>query len=35
LYSETELGSVLNTEQALRDDDAIARHISWVAKQKS
>ena len=35
LYSETELGSRLNTEQALRDDDAVSRHISWVAKQKS
>lgn len=35
LYSETELGSELNTEKALLDDDAVARHISWVAKQKS
>ncbi len=35
LYSENELGTRLNTAQSLRDDDAVARHIAWVAKQKS
>ncbi len=35
LYSEMELGSRLNTEVALREDPAIARHVAWVARQKS
>ncbi len=35
LYSEMELGSRLNTETALREDPAIARHVAWVARQKS
>ncbi len=35
LYSESELGSRLNTEAALREDPAIARHVAWVARQKS
>ncbi len=35
LYSEMELGSRLNTEAALREDPAIARHVAWVARQKS
>jgi hypothetical protein len=35
LYSEMELGSRLNTESALREDPAIARHVAWVARQKS
>lgn len=35
LYSETELGSQLNTENALIDDEAIARHVAWVSRQKS
>ena len=35
LYSETELGSELNSEQALLEDAAVVKHIAWVAKQKS
>lgn len=35
LHSEHGLGSRLNTTQTLRDDEAIARHVTWVAKQKS
>lgn len=35
LYSETELGSDLNTEEALTHDDAVAKHVAWVARQKS
>lgn len=35
LYDEMELGSRLNTETALREDPAIARHVAWVARQKS
>lgn len=35
LYSETELGSRLNNLQTLHEDVAIAKHITWVAKQKS
>ncbi|MFK7862321.1 MAG: hypothetical protein AB8B64_26170 [Granulosicoccus sp.] len=35
LYSETELGTQFNTEDKLRNDEAIAKHVSWVAKQKS
>jgi len=35
LYSETELGGQLNTVESLRSDPAIARHVTWVAKQKS
>jgi len=35
LYSEMELGSRLNTLDALSQDPAIARHVAWVARQKS
>lgn len=35
LYNEMELGSRLNTLQALKEDPAIARHVAWVARQKS
>lgn len=35
LYSEMELGSRLNTLEALRQDPAVARHVVWVARQKS
>jgi len=35
LYTETELGTHFNTEQKIRDDEAIARHVAWVARQKS
>ena len=35
LYDEMELGSRLNTRSALQADPAIARHVAWVARQKS
>lgn len=35
LYGEMELGTRLNTLEALREDPAIARHVTWVARQKS
>ncbi|MDC0434918.1 HNH endonuclease [bacterium] len=35
LYSEMELGTRLSTIRALHDDEAVVRHIAWVAKQKS
>lgn len=34
LYNEMELGSRLNTEYALREDPAIAKHVAWVSRQK-
>lgn len=35
LYNEMELGSRFNTHQALQNDPQIARHVAWVARQKS
>ena len=35
LHDEMTLGSELNTVDALRADPAVARHVAWVAKQKS
>ena len=35
LYSEMELGSRLNSLEALQQDPAVARHVAWVARQKS
>ena len=35
LYDEMELGSRLSTEQALRNDPKIAKHVRWVAKQRT
>lgn len=35
LYCETELGTRLNTQTALLDDEAVAKHIAWAARQKS
>lgn len=34
LYDEVQLGKNLNTLDALQADEAIARHVAWVAKQK-
>jgi len=35
LYDEMTLARQLNTLDALREDDAVGRHIDWVARQKS
>lgn len=35
LYNEMELGSQLNTLSALVSDPSIAKHVAWVAKQKT
>ena len=35
LYDEMTLAKELYTIELLRTDDAVKRHISWVAKQKS
>lgn len=35
LYNEMELGTRFNTEQTLRNDETIARHMGWVARQKT
>lgn len=34
LHDEMTLAKHLNTLMALRDDDAIRRHVAWVARQK-
>ena len=34
LYSEKELARSLNSLDLLLDDEAIRRHVAWVAKQK-
>jgi len=34
LYDEMHLGRYLNTLASLQADEAVARHVSWVAKQK-
>ncbi|MEM7258612.1 MAG: hypothetical protein AAF404_14635 [Pseudomonadota bacterium] len=34
LYDEMTLGKHLNTLEKLRNDEAVARHVSWVAKRK-
>ena len=35
LHDEMTLASSLNTLEALREDEAVARHVAWVARQKS
>ena len=35
LHDEMTLGSELNTLAALATDPAVARHVAWVARQKS
>jgi len=35
LHDEMMLARQLNTLQALQEDDAVARHVDWVARQKS
>ena len=35
LHDEMTLASSLNTLEALREDEAVARHAAWVARQKS
>ena len=35
LHDEMTLASSLNTLEALRGDEAVARHVAWVARQKS
>ncbi len=35
LYDEMTLGKKLNSLEKLRADTAIARHVAWVARQKS
>ena len=35
LHDEMTLGRDLNTLEALAADPAVARHVAWVAKQKS
>lgn len=35
LHDEMTLASRLNTLDALRDDEAVAKHVAWVARQKS
>ena len=35
LHDEMTLGTELNTLDALASDPAVARHVAWVAKQKS
>jgi len=34
LYSESELGSQLNTPESLLADPAVLKHVAWVAKQR-
>lgn len=35
LHDEMTLAKQLNTLEALQEDDAVQRHVSWVSKQKS
>jgi len=35
LYNETELGSRLNTVASLKADQAVIKHVNWVAKQQN
>lgn len=35
LYSEMELGSRLNTLDALKANEAITKHVAWVSRQQN